>query len=258
MKVFYKMIKVSIITVTWNCASNIASCLESVRSQRYEFIEHIIVDGASTDGTADIIRKSLRPGDKFISEADSGIYDAINKGIRMATGDIVGFLHSDDVFFGSNVINEIVSAFEVSEVDLVYANLYYVKKDDHNGVVRRWVAGRYSKINMLFGWMHPHPTLYVRRELYKNINYFDISFRISSDYHSVLKLFMIPGVKSYWIKSPLLKMRVGGASNASLKNMILKSSEDFRVLRSVGFCSLCSCFVLLMKNVRKFPQFIFK
>ncbi|WP_426369753.1 glycosyltransferase family 2 protein [Pseudocolwellia sp. HL-MZ7] len=246
--------KVSIITATYNSASTILDTIKSIESQSYESIEYIIVDGNSSDDTIELIQKNCTKVSTFIIEKDKGIYDALNKGLAVATGDIVGFLHSDDLFASENSISNLVSAFE-NDSDAIYADLEYVQKSDTNKVVRLWKSGVFniSKINN--GWMPPHPTFYMRTSLYKKYGSFNLDYKIAADYDSLLRYLWVNKVQVSYLPEVLIKMRVGGASNRSLKNIYQKSLEDIKALKS-NKVPVFKAFII--KNISKIPQFIFK
>ncbi len=251
--------KISIITITYNSAATLPRALESVRSQTYGDIEHIIVDGASTDGTKELIINyqlsiinSQSPKVRWISEPDNGIYNALNKGIAMATGDVIGFLHSDDVLYSPDSIGQIAAAFESSGVDVVYGDLEYRHGDK---VVRRWRSNAFRRGDLKYGWMPPHPTVYVRREVYRQVGPYDEWFRISADYDMILRIFTA-GYKTRYIPQVLVAMETGGASNRDAKARLSKTQEDYFVLKKnhvgAGLLSV-AC-----KQLRKIRQFLRK
>lgn len=246
--------KISIITITYNSAKTLPRALESVQSQTYKDIEHVIVDGASTDGTRDIIKQyaAKHKNVQWISEKDNGIYNALNKGIRMATGDVIGFLHSDDVFYSADSIGQIAQAFAQNEVDIVYGDLQYCKADK---VVRRWKSNDYNPCGLKYGWMPPHPTVYVRREVYEQVGEYDEWFRISADYDMILRMFKA-GFCSKYIPTTLVTMETGGASNKDTRARLSKTQEDYIVLKKnhVGAGYL----TVACKQLRKTMQFIRK
>ena len=251
--------KISIITITYNSAATLPRALESVRSQTYGDIEHIIVDGASTDGTKELIinyqlsiLNSQSPKVRWISEPDNGIYNALNKGIAMATGDVIGFLHSDDVFFSPDSIGQIAAAFESSGADVVYGDLEYRHGDK---VVRRWRSNAFRLGDLKYGWMPPHPTLYVRREVYEQVGEYDSWFRISADYDMILRIFTA-GYKTRYIPQVLVVMETGGASNRDAKARLSKTQEDYFVLKKnhVG----AGLLTVACKQLRKIRQFLRK
>jgi glycosyltransferase len=246
---------ISVVTATWNCVKTLPDCLASVERQNYPHREHIIVDGASTDGTVDLIKQHIDQIAVFKSERDKGIYDALNKGIRLATGDIVGFLHADDLYASDDVLLKVAKAFEDPAVCAVYGDLQYVSQKDTAKVIRHWQSNRFNQRDLRWGWMPAHPTLYVRREWYARIGGFDTSYRIAADYHSILKMFMQPDFKTVYLPEVLVTMRLGGASNQSLKAIIKKSKEDWRALRSCDFSLPNALRALAWKNLAKLPQF---
>jgi glycosyltransferase len=227
--------------------------LESVKSQTYPNIEHVVIDGASTDGCAEYLAQQSWPCLRFRSEPDNGIYDALNKGIESSTGEIIGFLHTDDLFASSGVLSHIASAFENPEVQVVYGDLEYVAHHDVDRVVRRWQAGRFRIGSLKFGWMPPHPTLFVRREVYERLGFFDPNYRIAGDYHSILKIFTNLESNVAYVPRVITKMRIGGASNGTLRKKILKSIEDRRALADIGIGGWGT---VLIKNIRKIHQLL--
>lgn len=248
-------VTISVITATFNSTGTLHDCLASVARQSYPNVEHIIIDGASTDNTLEIIRAHINGISRFISEPDSGIYDALNKGIALATGHVVGFLHSDDQLANDHVLDEIAKQFEDPNVSAVYGDLAYVDKANIKRIIRLWKSKPYAPNDLKKGWMPPHPTLYIRREWYERIGGFDTNYRISADYLSVLRLFSAPSFKATHIPNVLVKMRVGGVSNRSLKTISQKSREDWLALRECGFTHTQAAITLLQKNFSKLPQF---
>ncbi|ENN9980428.1 glycosyltransferase [Vibrio vulnificus] len=244
--------KVSVITATYNSSQTIVDTVRSLEGQTYSDIEYIIVDGASKDNTLQVIEQNCSRVSKIISEPDRGIYDALNKGIQAATGDIIGFLHSDDLLAYPQAIADLVNTMQASQSQAVYADLEYVSKDDIRKTVRLWTSGEYQKQNLLNGWMPPHPTFYMRRECYQALGVFDLSFRISADYDSLLRYLWVNGVTMSYLPKVLIKMRVGGASNRSLSNIYKKSCEDIRALKN---SQVFWPKALLIKNLSKIPQF---
>lgn len=245
--------RISIITATWNCVATLGDALNSVAAQTYPNREHVLIDGASTDGTLALLESKRMQIATLVSETDNGIYDALNKGIKLATGDVVGFLHADDVYADVHVLERIAAAFADPSVTAVYGDLQYVSKHNTNNIVRHWRAGSYSRKKLGWGWMPPHPALYVRREWYDRIGGFDTRYRIAADYASILKLFTTAEFNSFYIPEVLVKMRVGGASNRSLSNIIRKSREDFVVMQQSGIGGIGT---LMCKNIRKIGQFL--
>lgn len=244
--------KITVITVTYNSASTIVDTLRSIAQQTHPNTEHIVIDGASTDATLSLVHKHASPTARVLSEPDSGIYDAMNKGLQLATGDLVGFLNADDIFDNPNVLMQIAGAASDPSVAAVYGDLMYVSQNDLGRVVRHWRSGGFVPSRLGFGWMPPHPTFYVRRALVAELGTFDTGFRIASDYDFMLRLLRRPGVVVRYVPQVLVRMRTGGASNRSASALWRKSSEDWRALRKNGVGGLSS---LLCKNLRKLPQF---
>lgn len=194
-------------------------------AQDYPAIEHIIVDGLSKDETLAIAR--ARPHiSQIISESDHGLYDAMNKGIRAATGDIIGILNSDDFYTHPQVISQVMERMEALKVDLLYADLEYVDPIQTDKVIRSWKSGVYKKNKFLQGWMPPHPTLFVRRQVYEQFGAFNLDFRFAADYEFMLRLLHKHAVSAYYFPQTIVQMRAGGLSNASLRNRWKANQED--------------------------------
>jgi glycosyltransferase len=248
--------KISIITTAFNNHAYIGDCIRSVITQTYANLEYIIVDGGSTDGTLDIIRKHEHRISKWVSEPDRGIYDAMNKGIKMATGDIIGFLHSDDFYSHENVIAQIAEAFMNSDVHSVYGDLVYVSKTDGK-VVRYWRSQEFKEGLIKWGWMPPHPTFFVKKDVYDTHGCFNTSLKIAADYELILRFLAKRKITTYYIPEVLIKMRLGGISNGSFKNIVTKTLEDYEALKINGLHG-ASVLTLFFKNVSKLPQFFIK
>lgn len=245
---------ISVITPVRNRAATLGASLRSVHGQDWGSIEHIVVDGASTDGTLKVIEAHRDRIAKLISEPDKGVYDALNKGIAAATGDIVGFLHADDEFARPDVLSRVAACFQDPRVDAVYGDLVYVKNHDPDQVVRYWRSGPYKRASFAQGWMPPHPTFYVRREVYARHGGFDTRFRIAADYENMLRILWRGGAHAAYIPEVLVRMRTGGMSNQTM-NLLRKSREDFAAMRANGIEPMPA---LLLKNVTKLPQFMVK
>lgn len=246
--------KISIITATFNCKKSIPATLESIASQTHSDIEHIIIDGRSTDGTLDVI--SGWKGHKFYLESsnDMGIYDALNKGINKAQGDVVGFLHGDDFLNDKFVISKIANLFENKNVQIVYGDLNYVGSSDATKVVRRWSSGSFELSKLKYGWMPPHPTFYASKGLYMKYGGFDIKYKISADYDSMLRILKSVTLSHQSIKyipEVLVNMRMGGVSNKSLTNILCKMVEDLKIVKKNGVGGILT---ILFKNTRKIGQ----
>ncbi|NRD20827.1 glycosyltransferase [Winogradskyella eckloniae] len=247
--------KISIITATYNSASTIQTCMESVLNQSYDNIEYIIVDGGSTDQTLNFIKEKVKINTqiKWSSEPDKGIYDALNKGIAKSTGDVVGFVHSDDFLADNAIIENIVKAFKQENVDGVYGNLHYVALDNTNKVIRNWVSEKFELRLLKKGWMPAHPTLYLKKKIYQDNGAFNLGYKIAADYDFILRIFKQPQLKFFYLPKTIVKMRVGGASNRSLKNIIQKTKEDYK---AVKVNEIGSWITIFFKNASKMKQFI--
>ena len=218
------MTTLSIITVTYNSEKTIRDTLNSVKNQTNQNIEHIIVDGGSKDGTLSIIAEFSHVK-KVISEPDYGIYDGMNKGLKAATGDVIGFLNSDDMYADNMVLDRIAHVFELKNVSSLYSDLEFFEGSPDN-VVRIWNAGSIQRRRFLYGWMPPHPTFFVKRSVYANFGTFDVKFRQSADYELMLRFLYRHGISTHYLQGTSVKMRVGGASNASFRNRINANNED--------------------------------
>jgi glycosyltransferase involved in cell wall biosynthesis len=244
--------KISVITAVFNRVGTIAHAMESVSAQTFSNAEYIVIDGASTDGTLDIIRSQQTDKMKVFSEKDAGIYDALNKGISRSTGDVIGFMHSDDFFADEQVLARVAAAFSDKNVDAVYGDLDYVAHNDVKRVIRRWRSGIYHQSKLAWGWMPPHPTLYLRRRVFERWGVFDTQYRIAADYDAILRYFSQGKIHAVYVPHVFVKMRLGGESNQSLSKIWLKMREDYRALcrnQVGGFISL------VCKNFRKINQF---
>jgi glycosyltransferase len=250
-----KTLEISVITATWNCKATVADCLASVAGQTHPHIEHVVVDGASTDGTLGVLQAHREQLAVLHSAPDQGIYDALNKGLALATGDVVGFLHADDLYAHPGVLAQVAAAFEDPAVCAVYGDLRYVRKDKTSQVVRHWASSPFTRQRLAWGWMPPHPTLYVRRGWYERIGGFDTRYRIAADYLSILQLFSQPGFQASYLPEVLVHMRLGGASNKSVKAVARKSLEDWRALRQTGVGAWGGVGALVWKNLSKVSQF---
>lgn len=247
------MQSISVVTAVFNRETTISEVMGSVASQTYPHVEHVVQDGGSKDGTLGIITKMSGPDVDLESAPDGGIYDGINKGIARATGDIVGLLHSDDIFSDTQVLSRVAHAMEDPDVDGVYGDLDYVSAEDTTRIVRKWRSGVYSHDKLRRGWMPPHPTLYLRREVFDRWGLYDTSFRIAADYDAMLRYLVKGNIRLTYIPEVFIKMRVGGESNASFKKIMQKSREDYRAIRSNGVGGVGT---LVMKNLSKIQQFI--
>lgn len=245
--------KISVITVVYNARETVADAIGSMQAQIHSDVELIVIDGASTDGTQAILETYRKQISVLVSEPDNGIYDALNKGISRASGDIIGFLHADDLFADNEVLARVADAFTDPAVDAVYGDLVYVAKSKPDRMIRFWQAGNYEAEQLRYGWMPPHPTYYARREVYERHGGFDTSLRIAADYDCLLRHLHMGNLHCHYIPEVLVRMRVGGTSNRSLKNILRKSAEDYQAIRRNRIGGIGT---LLWKNFRKLPQFI--
>jgi glycosyltransferase involved in cell wall biosynthesis len=246
--------KVSVITVVYNNVETIGSAIDAVLNQTYPDIEYIIVDGGSTDGTLKKIESYGKKIDLLISEPDQGIYDAMNKGLSMVTGDIVAFLNSDDFYSSTHVIEKVVSEFKRQEIDGVFGDLHYVHADDTARVFRRWVSGTYKVGSFLYGWMPPHPTFFVKKSVYDRYGGFNTTFKSAADYELMLRFVHVNKIKISYVPEVLVKMRTGGVSNSSLKNRLRANLEDREAWEINGVKPYF--FTLFLKPLRKVKQFL--
>ena len=248
--------KVTVITVCFNSAASIADTLDSVAAQTHPAIEHIVIDGASTDDTVAIVRDRGKHVARVISEPDRGIYNAMNKGLGLATGDLVGFLNADDMFAHRDVVASIAAAAEHDPTaDAVYGDIVYVRADHPDQVLRYWRSGEFTRSKLRFGWMPPHPTFYVRATKLAEIGQFNDQLRIAADYDFVLRSLAGANARAAYVRDVLVRMRAGGASNRSVKAMLRKSREDLWALKRNGIGGWPT---LVCKNLRKVPQFLFR
>ena len=249
-------LKISIITVAYNAESSIEDTINSVLRQSYTDIEYIIVDGKSSDNTLEICNKYADHISKIVSEEDTGIYDAMNKGIALAQGDIVGILNADDFYVDDFVIQNVVDKFENESIDAVYADLVYVNGQETSKVTRTWISGLYKEGLFLKGWMPPHPTFFVKLSCYKEYGDYSLDLKTVADYELMLRMIHKHKIKLGYLNKIIVKMRVGGVSNASLKNRIraqidTKTSWEMNALKP-------NFFTLIMKPLSKISQFFKK
>ena len=245
--------KISIITVVYNNVGHIASCVKSVISQSHYDIEYIVIDGKSTDGTLEVVNRYKEKITKIVSESDKGHIYAMNKGLDLSTGDIVGFLHSDDFYTNEKVIEKVANRFKNTSLDSLYGDLVYVKRNNPEKAIRYWQGGVYNRDKIRRGWMPPHPTFFVRKEIYKKYGYFNTSFKISMDYEIALRFLEKYKISTHYIPEILVKMRAGGVSNKGFRNIILKSLEDYKAYKMCGATGGFSA--IMSKNLIKIPQF---
>lgn len=230
--------KISIITVVYNNKETIKDAMDSVLSQEYDDLEYIVVDGASTDGTVEIIKEAVKRyperSIKFISEKDDGIYDAMNKGIGLATGDMIGMLNSDDLYINNDVISTVVNEFMTKNVNSVFADLVYVRSDDVDKIVRYYSSACFHPKKMAYGWMPAHPTFFVKRKIYEQYGLYKTDYQIASDYELIARLLVKNKVNYSYIPKILVKMRTGGASTRNLKSNWILNKEILRACAENG------------------------
>lgn len=245
--------KVSIVTTCYNRVDTVPRAVKSVMEQTYPDIEHIIIDGGSKDGSVDAIKAcgSTRIA-KFISERDKGCYNALNKGLRLATGDIVCWLHSDDVFFNEYVIEDVVQAFEENNCDMVYADGLFVGPHNPDWIIRDWISGNYSDEKMENGWLPLHTTVFVRREIFEKSGGYSEDYRISSDTFWLLKVMYKTGIKVFYLRQHVVMMNYGGLST-SWEKTLLRWREDLGIYYRSGISPRKA---LIKKVLRKVPQFL--
>ncbi|MGN0028773.1 MAG: glycosyltransferase family 2 protein [Marinilabiliaceae bacterium] len=244
--------KVSIVTSCFNRVGVVSEAIESVLSQDYDDIEYIVVDAASTDGSLDIIRSYGGRISKIKSEPDHGIYEGLNKGIRMATGDIIGILHSDDVFYASDTISSVVAEMKRTGAEFLYGNGIFVKLSDPNYVVRDWVSGGYVRDSVKKGWLPLHTTCFVKRMVFDKVGFYDERYKIAADTDWLVRCLYVNSLRVAYLDSYVVRMRMGGAST-SFRQMRLKWSEDLAIYKSHGIGRF---FPLSLKIMSKVPQFV--
>jgi len=250
------MKKISIITVTYNCGDLLQTCIDSIRSQTYNEVEHILVDGDSTDCTMDIIRQNQDAISTVISEPDNGLYDALNKGFAIATGDIIGILHADDFYSSQDVINKIQSVFDDPDVEACYGDLKYVDTENIDKVVRYWRAGQFNPKRFYWGWMPPHPTFFVRKSVYERFGFFNLNLGSAADYEIMLRLLLKYRIKAVYIPETLVHMRMGGISNASVTNRLKANAMDRKAWKVNNLKPYP--WTLYFKPLRKVLQWVWK
>lgn len=244
---------VSIITPTFNNQETIKDSLQSLYQQSYTHIEHIIVDNCSTDHTLRTIQEFPSANRKIISEQDNGLYDAINKGIQIASGNIIGILHADDFYTHPQVIEKIVALFH-QEYQGTYANLYYVDRKHIQKKVRKWRAGHYTHRSFLYGWMPPHPTCFVTKSVYLKCGLYRTDMGTAADYEWILRVMLAQKIKFEYLDEYIITMRTGGVSNNSLKNRIAANINDRKAWQVNHLTPFC--FTLYLKPLRKIFQFL--
>ena len=248
------VVKISVVTAVYNAADTVSDALDSVRAQRFSDVEHIVVDGGSTDGTLEIL-EAANPL-RFISEPDNGLYDAMNKGIAAATGDVVGFLNADDVYAHDGVLERVATTLENENAQSCYADLVYVDRVDMDKVVRYWTSKPFVPGSFRRGWLPAHPTFFVVREVYEKFGCFDLNYKIQSDFELTMRFLEINRISSRYVPEIWVRMRMGGHTNQSLVNIVKGNLESYRACRQHGIRVGPMFFVT--KIAQRVPQFFRK
>ena len=245
-------IKISIVTVVFNAQHTIERCIESVARQGFKNVQHIIIDGGSTDDTLKIIKNF---GDRIsilISEPDQGIYDAMNKGISLADGDVIGTLNADDYLADDGILTDIATAFMENPIDVVYGDLDYI--DSRGNIVRKWLSGKYKAGKFNWGWMPPHPTFYCRKDLFVKFGSFKLDYGSAADYELMLRYIHVQKVTVHYLNKVFIKMVIGGVSNKNLKNRLKATLYDLKAMRNNGIA--IPYLTIAFKPLRKVTQFL--
>jgi len=249
--------KITIITATYNSAATVRDTLESILKQTYQDIESIIIDGASKDGTMDIVREyepRFQGRLRWVSEPDKGIYDAMNKGIRMATGDVIGLLNSDDFYTCNDVLETVASVFsENNDLDAVYGDIHYVRGNDLKNCVRYYSSKHFVRERMMKGWMPAHPSFYCRREVYQKYGLFDMGFKVAADFEQLLRLIYIHQIKTQYIEKDFVTMRLGGLSTEGWRSHVKIMKDHLRAFRKNGVKN--NIFRLSMRYIEKLKEY---
>ncbi len=245
--------KVTIITPIFNANNYLKDCISSIISQNYNNIEYIVIDGSSDDGSISIIESYKAHISYFLSEKDQGIYDAINKGLQMATGDIIGVLNADDYLAGEDVISALVSCFKRNDCDAVYGNLNYIKRNGLPKIIRKWKSGSFRLKDLEYGWMPAHPTFYIKRAVYKKLGPYALNFGTCGDYELMLRYLYKHQIRAVFLNKLLISMRAGGRSNGSFMKLFKGCVHDYRALRYNKIPH--PMLTLILKRLRKLKQF---
>lgn len=247
--------KISVITVVYNGEKYLEQCIQSVLAQNYHDLEYLVIDGGSKDRSLAIIDKYRSQIDFVLSENDRGMYDALNKGIHQAKGEVIGILNADDMFASNDVISSIANAFTDTQVDISYGNLNYVDPDNPEKIIRRWVSKPFSKDLIQKGWMPAHPTFYAKRDLFNKFGTYSLNFNSAADYELMVRFLTKPNIRAKFIDKLMVNMRTGGMSNASLKHRYRALVNDYKALRvnKVPFAAI----VVTLKKMQKITQFLY-
>lgn len=247
--------KISVITIVLNDKGYLEETIRSVLEQSHADLEYIVIDGGSADGSLEIIKKHEEYLDKWVSEPDSGIYDAMNKGIALSTGNVIGFLNSGDIYFSKDIVKKVSDVIEKEGSDCCYGDIVYVSEDLKN-IIRYWMAGAPGRNLFRKGWMPPHPSFFVKRAVFDKSGLFRTDFKISADYELMLRFFEKENISASYIPDLFVKMRIGGKSNSGFRNLLRKSYEDLRAWKVNGL--RIDPMIVIRKPFSKFTQFFKK
>ena len=250
------MLKISIITVCYNSERFIKTAIESVLNQTYKNIEYIVIDGNSKDNTVQIVKSYGDKISKVVNEPDMGIYDAMNKGLKLASGDYLGILNSDDFYINNTVIEQIVDTLEKNKTDSLFTDLIYVDNQNVENEIRYWKSGNFKSNSFKKGWHPPHPTFFVKNEVYKRYGYFTLKFKLAADFELMLRFLEKHKISSCYLPIPTIKMRLGGATNKSISNIIKGNIECYSAFKENGLD--VSFLYPIYRLLPKFNQFLFK
>ncbi len=245
---------ISIITVCYNAADTLSDTLDSVASQNYSDVEHIIVDGGSVDGTEEVVKDKGWRVAVWRSESDQGVYDGMNKGLSLASGEVIGFLNADDIYMHSDVLTKVAATMADSAIDACYANLVYVDRKQTSRVIRHWTSQNYAPGLFEKGWMPAHPTFFVRKSVYEKLGGFNLRYRLQSDFDLALRFIGIHNIRTRFIPEVWVRMRMGGMSNNSIRNVIRGNIEAYSSCRANGL--KVPPWFILGKLFSRLPQFV--
>ena len=246
--------KISIITVCYNSGKTIEDTFKSVQSQSYKDIEYIVIDGGSKDNTLELINQYKEIIDYSVSEKDNGLYDAMNKGIEKATGDVIGFLNSDELFCDDMAVEKVMNVFnENSKIDSVYADIYYVDQNNTDKIVRKWITGKQKTFKK--GWHPAHPTLYIKKKVYNQYGGFNLKFKLASDFEIMLRFIEKYKISTIYLPEPLIKMRLGGETNKSVENIFRQNKECIKAFKDNDL-KVNSVMYPFYRIIPKFFQFL--
>jgi glycosyltransferase involved in cell wall biosynthesis len=248
--------KISIITATYNRASTIVRALSSVKSQTYKDVQLVVIDGASEDSTVELVAPLISSADVIQSAPDSGIYDALNKGVKISNGDVIAFLHSDDFYFDDSVLSTVMNIFTDNNIDIVYGDVSFFKKDEPEKVIRTYRSDKLSEANLAWGKMPAHPAMFIRSRVYQKIGVFKTNYSIAADYEFLCRIVRNYDFKAVYLPRVMVRMQLGGMSTGGLKNTLLLNKEVYRAVLDNGIYT--NVFMLLSKYPSKLLQFLKK